>query len=286
MTTPPVTTAATTAEATMERAYDLLEQPGAAPELGVLRQPLADLFAFHLSYDSRHGPQRAPAPQDVADPALDAAFPTSGTCCMCGNTGERYDGPGTDGPMWSGQECCCQHEHCRCGACGGFPCDEVAYVVHLATVLLREHGPHDAAHLAAVPSFEHAGQRYLVGYPYADRDGEQWEVLDTAAHDGAPLVILLPAGAGEATKFEDIVDDYGPLRRIAHPGTSLPTPAEALPYWGPKHWEGPVARCSGMRHLAPVGDDGLMGTHSISAGFTGRCTGADKPPRTTPWPAK
>ncbi|MFJ4966012.1 hypothetical protein ACIP6P_26805 [Streptomyces sp. NPDC088729] len=287
MTTASVTTAAMAAAATMNRAYVLLvEQDGTAPELGPLRHPLADLLAFHLSDESRHGPLRAPAPKDVADPALDPVFPTSGACYSCGDTGVRYDGTGPDGHMWTGEPCCCQHEHCACGACGGFPCDEVAYAVHLATVLLREHGPHNAAHLAAVPSVEHASQRYLIGYPYADRDGEQWEVLDSTAHDGAPLVILLPAGAGEPARLEDILDEYGPLRRIAHPGTSLPAPAEALPYWGPKHWEGPVARCSSMRHLAPLGDDGLMTTHSISAGFTGRCPGTDKPLRTAPWPPK
>ncbi|MDW4918684.1 hypothetical protein [Streptomyces californicus] len=282
MTTAAVTTAAMTAEATMNRAYDLLEQDGTAPELGPLHQPLADLLAFHLSDDSRHGVLRAPAPENAADPALDAVFRTTGACYSCGDTGVRYDGTGPDGHMWGGEQCCCQHEHCACGACGGFPCDEVDYVVHLATVLLREHGPHDAAHLAAVPSVEHANQRYLIGYPYADRDGEQWEVLDSTAHDGAPLVILLPAGAGEAARLEDILDE-GPLRRIAHAGISLPSPAEELRYWGPKSWAGPVARCSGMRHLAPLGDDGLMDTHTISAGFTGRCLGAGKPPRATPW---
>jgi hypothetical protein len=286
MTTAPANTAATTAEATMNRAYDLLEQEDTAPELGPLRQPLADLLAFHLSGDSRHGPLPAPVPTDGTDPDLDAAFNTSRACHSCGDTGERYDGTGPDGHMWSGQQCCCQHEHCGCGACGGFPCDEVAYAVHLATVLLREHGPHDAAHLAAVPSVEHAGQQYLIGYPYADRDGEQWEVLDYTAHDGTPLVILLPAGAGEPAALDEILDEHGPLRRIAHPGSSLPAPEEALPYWGPKRWEGPVARCSSMRHLAPVGDDGLMNTHSISAGFTGHCPGTNKPPRTTPWPPK
>ncbi|MFI1226286.1 MULTISPECIES: hypothetical protein [Streptomyces] len=285
MTTASVTTAATTAEATMNRAYDLLEQDGTAPELGPLRQPLAGLLAFHLSEDSGHGPLRATEPQHAADPALDAIFPTDRVCYSCGDTGVRYDGTGPEGHMWGGEQCCCQHEHCACGGCGGFPCEEVDYVVHLATVLLREHGPHDAAHLAAVPSVEHAGQRYLIGYPYADRDGDQWEALDSTAHDGAPLVILLPAGAGEPARLEDILDE-GPLRRIAHPGTTLPDPAEKLPYRGPKHWEGPVARCSGMRHLAPVGDDGLVGMHSISAEFTGLCPGTDKTPRTTPWPPK
>ncbi|MFF2228734.1 hypothetical protein ACFVV7_36055 [Streptomyces globisporus] len=286
MTAASATTAAMTAEATMNRAYGLLEQDGTAPELGPLRRPMADLLAFHLSDDSGHGRLPAPLPQNTqkaTDPALDAVLPPGGTCYSCGDTGVRYDGTGPDGHMWSGEPCCCQHEHCACGACGGFPCDEVDYVVHLATVLLREHGPHDAAHLAAVPFVEHAGQHYLIGYPYADRDGEQWEVLDSTAYDGAPLVILLPAGAGEAARLEDILDDFGPLRRIAHPGTTLPAPAEKLPYWGPKRWEGPVARCSGMRHLAPLGDDGLMDTHTISAGFTGRCLGAGKPPRATPW---
>ncbi|MDJ0466128.1 phiSA1p31-related protein [Streptomyces sp. H27-C3] len=184
MTTALANTAATTAEATMNRAYDLLEQADAAPDLGPLRQPLADLLAFH----------------------------------------------------------------------------------------------------AAVPAVEHAGHRYLVGYPYADRDGEQWEILNTGTHDGRPLAILLPAGAGEPATLDEIVDEYGPLRRIAHPGTSLPTPEEALPYWGSTRWEGPVARCSSMKHLAPVGDDGLLDTHSISAGFTGRCPGSNTPPRTAPWP--
>ncbi|MEU0103316.1 hypothetical protein [Streptomyces sp. NPDC006267] len=59
-----------------------------------------------------------------------------------------------------------------------------------------------------------------------------------------------PTGPLAAARLEDVLDEYGPLRRIAHPGISLPTPEEALPYWGPKHWEGPVARCPSMRHPA------------------------------------
>ncbi|MEN3586712.1 hypothetical protein AAH978_21570, partial [Streptomyces sp. ZYX-F-203] len=86
MTTDPVTTAATTAEATMNRAYDLLEQDGTALGLGPLPRPLADLLAYLLSDDSRHGVLRAPALETVADPALDAAIPTSEACCSCGDT--------------------------------------------------------------------------------------------------------------------------------------------------------------------------------------------------------
>ncbi|MGW0670611.1 hypothetical protein [Streptomyces sp. NPDC002746] len=164
MTTAPVTTAAMTAEATMNRAHELLEQVGTAPELGALHQPLADLLAFHLSDDSRHGVLRAPEPETVADPALDAVFRTTGTCYSCGDSGVRHNGTGPDGHMWGGEQCCCQHEHCRCG---GFPCGEVDYVVHLATVLLRQHGPHDAAHLAAVPSVDQLSAQLVLG----DRGG-------------------------------------------------------------------------------------------------------------------
>ncbi|MFC8570784.1 phiSA1p31-related protein [Streptomyces sp. NPDC057245] len=272
------------AVATLTRAYELLEDEAATQHLGVLRQPLADLFAQHLSGD-RHGPIPTAAPAEP-DPTVDEALtrPGSGACYSCGDTGVRYEGVGADGHQWSTEQCCCQHEHCRCGACGGFPCEEVDAVVHLAAVLLREHGPHDAAHLAAVPSVEHAGQQYLLGYPYADRDGDQWEILEYSAHDGTPLVLLMPAGAGEPTALPEILEAHGPLRRIAHPGATAPTPDEALPYWGQKRWDGAVARCPGIRHLAPVGDDGLMNTHSISAGFTGRCPGSNQPPRTAAWP--
>ncbi|MGW0868862.1 hypothetical protein ACWD3Z_00055 [Streptomyces sp. NPDC002740] len=139
----------------------------------------------------------------------------------------RYDGTGPEGHMWSEQAHCCQHGHC---ACGGFACDEVAYVVHIATVLLHAYGPDDAAHLAAVPSVEHAGRQSPWLITPTPTAGGQWVVLDSTAHDGAPLVILLPARAGEAARLDDILDEYGPLRWIAHPGTNLPAPAEAVPY--------------------------------------------------------
>lgn len=58
----------------------------------------------------------------------------------------------------------------------------------------------------------------------------------------------------------------------------------AIPYWGPKDWTGPTAHCPSMRHRAPfLADLGVMGRHSISAGFTGRCPGMGKPPREMPW---
>lgn len=59
-----------------------------------------------------------------------------------------------------------------------------------------------------------------------------------------------------------------------------------IPYWGPKSWTGPTGICPSMRHRAPLEDDGLLGRHSISAGFTGRCPGMGKAPRDTPWPAR
>ncbi|MEU3160050.1 hypothetical protein ABZ753_21715 [Streptomyces griseoincarnatus] len=56
-------------------------------------------------------------------------------CRGCGGTGERYDGTGPDGHVWSGESCCCSHEHCSCGACG-FPCELADYAVEVARGLV------------------------------------------------------------------------------------------------------------------------------------------------------
>ncbi|MGW0334349.1 hypothetical protein ACWD0J_21180 [Streptomyces sp. NPDC003011] len=122
--------------ATLTRAYELLEDERAAERFGDLRQPLADLIDHHLGAD-RHGP--IPALKAQPDPVLDEVFGRHGSsaCCSCGDTGVRYDGVGADGHQWSGEQCCCQHHHCRCGACGGYPCEEVRYLLAVATAVLQ-----------------------------------------------------------------------------------------------------------------------------------------------------
>lgn len=126
---------------TLTRAYELLEDDPLGRHLGPLRQPLADLLGHHLAAD-RHGP--IPLPETMPDPTLDEVFrrPDSGTCSSCGGTGVRYDGAGPEGHQWTDVECCCQHDHCRCGACGAYPCDEVQALLAVATAALDAYRPH------------------------------------------------------------------------------------------------------------------------------------------------
>ncbi|MEU5476914.1 hypothetical protein [Streptomyces mirabilis] len=122
--------------ATLTRAYELLEDERSAKRFGALSEPLADLIGHHLGAD-RHGP--IPTPTAEPDPNLDEVFgrPGSSACYSCGDTGVRYDGVGADGHQWSGEQCCCQHSHCGCGACGGYPCEEVQYLLAVATAVLQ-----------------------------------------------------------------------------------------------------------------------------------------------------
>ncbi|MEU3399429.1 hypothetical protein [Streptomyces filamentosus] len=137
MSTPPFPSAPSTLDATqtLTRAYELLEDDPLGQHLGPLRQPLADLLGHHLAAN-RHGPILPP--ETLPDPVLDEVFgrPSSSTCSSCGGTGVRYAGTGPEGHQWTDVECCCQHDHCRCGACGAYPCDEVQALLAVATAAL------------------------------------------------------------------------------------------------------------------------------------------------------
>lgn len=84
-------------------------------------------------------------------PAYDA--PEAGTCAACGGTGERYYGTGPDGHIWSGESCCCDHTHCGCGSCAGFPCELAQWALEVASALgvdaVQVHRP--ASHIPAPP---------------------------------------------------------------------------------------------------------------------------------------
>lgn len=84
--------------------------------------PLAD-WLESLATDE-HGPTVQDAPDN--------------SCYSCGGTGEVYLGTGPDGHAWSGDPCCCSHEHCKCGACGGYPCEQVQYALAVARAILGE----------------------------------------------------------------------------------------------------------------------------------------------------
>ncbi|MFD4968881.1 hypothetical protein [Streptomyces sp. NPDC058424] len=90
---------------------------GFAPEL---REALIGL----LGTVAESGHTLVPVPEDP---------PTD--CRGCGGTGERYDGTGPDGHAWSGESCCCSHEHCSCGACA-FPCELASYAMEVAKELV------------------------------------------------------------------------------------------------------------------------------------------------------
>lgn len=212
----------------MNRVSDLLERVGTAPELGPLRQPLADLLAFHISGDSFHGPLRAPASEGAVDPALDVVFPSSGVCHSCGDTGGRYNGTNPEGHMRSEQQHCCQHGHC---ACGGFPATRSPTSSTsppsccASTDRTRQPGCRSVRRTCQ--------QRYLVGYLYAVRDGGQWVALDSTAHDGAPLVILLPSKAGEPARTPPSSATPARLQDLQqaklHPCPALPGTTLTLP---------------------------------------------------------
>lgn len=104
---------------TLWRAVNLLRTVGQTVMPLPVAGPLADMLETAI------GEEHGPRPQEDVSP-----------CYGCGGTGERYDGTGPDGHIWSGVECCCSHPHCVCGECGAFPCDTVRNALAVARGML------------------------------------------------------------------------------------------------------------------------------------------------------
>jgi hypothetical protein len=91
----------------------------------------------------------------------------------------------------------------------------------------------------------------------------------------------------EAAMAAESLATEGAVTQTAHAirdAASETIPDDELPYSGPNNWPGPTARCTSMKHRAPLSSDGTLGRHRISDGFLGTCPGSYKAPRENPWP--
>ncbi|MFJ5151445.1 hypothetical protein ACIQCF_07625 [Streptomyces sp. NPDC088353] len=162
---------------------------GFAPEL---REALIGL----LGTVAESGHTLVPAPEDP---------PTN--CRGCGGTGQRYDGTGPDGHVWSGESCCCSHEHCSCGACA-FPCELASYAVEVAKELVSfaamraGEGPSQAADTAEVYPGELATYRQLVRTLRADvrpDDADVNQVRERLHQHAAADIVAREEAKGKST---------------------------------------------------------------------------------------